>query len=55
VPDLRSPRNGTGLLPLTQHAMRFSGCLSYHDYEGVALDSDEQQRTDPAILAPTTR
>ena len=33
-----------GLLPLTQHAMRFSGCLSYHDYEGVALDSDEQQR-----------
>jgi len=33
-----------GLLPLTQHAMRFSGCLSYHDYEGIALDSDEQQR-----------
>jgi ribulose-5-phosphate 4-epimerase/fuculose-1-phosphate aldolase len=33
-----------GLLPLTQHAMRFSGCLAYHDYEGVALDLDEQQR-----------
>jgi len=33
-----------GLLPLTQHAMRFSGCLSYHDYEGIALDLDEQQR-----------
>jgi ribulose-5-phosphate 4-epimerase/fuculose-1-phosphate aldolase len=27
-----------GLLPLTQHAMRFTGCLSYHDYEGIALD-----------------
>lgn len=33
-----------GLLPLTQHAMRFSDCLSYHDYEGVALDMDEQAR-----------
>ncbi len=33
-----------GLLPLTQHAMRFSNCLSYHDYEGIALDMDEQQR-----------
>lgn len=33
-----------GLLPLTQHAMRFSGCLAYHDYEGVALDVDEQER-----------
>ena len=33
-----------GLLPLTQHAMRFWDCLSYHDYEGVALDMDECQR-----------
>ena len=33
-----------GLLPLTQHAMRFTGCLAYHDYEGIALDVDEQQR-----------
>jgi ribulose-5-phosphate 4-epimerase/fuculose-1-phosphate aldolase len=33
-----------GLLPLTQHAMRFTGCLSYHDYEGVALDLPEQKR-----------
>jgi ribulose-5-phosphate 4-epimerase/fuculose-1-phosphate aldolase len=33
-----------GLLPLTQHAMRFTGCLAYHDYEGIALDLDEQQR-----------
>jgi ribulose-5-phosphate 4-epimerase/fuculose-1-phosphate aldolase len=33
-----------GLLPLTQHAMRFAGCLAYHDYEGIALDMDEQQR-----------
>jgi ribulose-5-phosphate 4-epimerase/fuculose-1-phosphate aldolase len=33
-----------GLLPLTQHAMRFTGCLAYHDYEGIALDADEQAR-----------
>jgi ribulose-5-phosphate 4-epimerase/fuculose-1-phosphate aldolase len=33
-----------GLLPLTQHAMRFTGCLAYHDYEGIALDTDEQAR-----------
>ena len=33
-----------GLLPLSQHAMRFTGCLAYHDYEGVALEMDEQQR-----------
>ncbi len=33
-----------GLLPLTQHAMRFTGCLAYHDYEGIAIDPGEQQR-----------
>jgi ribulose-5-phosphate 4-epimerase/fuculose-1-phosphate aldolase len=33
-----------GLLPLTQHAMRFWDRLAYHDYEGVALDMDEQTR-----------
>jgi ribulose-5-phosphate 4-epimerase/fuculose-1-phosphate aldolase len=33
-----------GLLPLTQHAMRFTGRLAYHAYEGVALDMDEQRR-----------
>ncbi|MGX5650264.1 class II aldolase/adducin family protein [Hydrogenophaga sp. YM1] len=33
-----------GLLPLSQHAMRFHGCLSYHDYEGVVLDPSEQER-----------
>ena len=32
-----------GLLPLTQNAM-FFGALGYHDYEGPALDLDEQQR-----------
>jgi len=31
-----------GLLPLTQHAMRFTGTLAYHDYEGIAIDVDEQ-------------
>lgn len=33
-----------GLLPISQHAMRFSGRLAYHDYEGLALELDEQQR-----------
>jgi ribulose-5-phosphate 4-epimerase/fuculose-1-phosphate aldolase len=33
-----------GLLPLSQHAMRFTDCLAYHDYEGVALDLPEQRR-----------
>ena len=32
-----------GLLPLTQNAM-FFGEIAYHDYEGPALDLDEQQR-----------
>ena len=32
-----------GLLPLTQNAMFFSG-LGYHDYEGPAVDLEEQKR-----------
>ena len=33
-----------GLLPLTQTAMTVSGNISYHDYEGIALDLDERSR-----------
>lgn len=33
-----------GLLPVSQHAMRFTNKLAYHDYEGLALELDEQQR-----------
>ena len=33
-----------GLLKLSQHSMRFFGALAYHDYEGVALELDEQPR-----------
>jgi ribulose-5-phosphate 4-epimerase/fuculose-1-phosphate aldolase len=33
-----------GLLPLCQHAMRFWNNLAYHDYEGLALELDEQAR-----------
>ncbi len=33
-----------GLLPLSQHAMRFYGDVGYHPYEGVALDLDERAR-----------
>jgi ribulose-5-phosphate 4-epimerase/fuculose-1-phosphate aldolase len=33
-----------GLLPLSQHAMRFTNSIGYHDYEGLALELDEQTR-----------
>ena len=33
-----------GLLPISQHAMRVQRQVTYHDYEGVALDMDERKR-----------
>jgi ribulose-5-phosphate 4-epimerase/fuculose-1-phosphate aldolase len=33
-----------GLLPLNQMSMEFYGRIGYHDYEGIALSFDEQQR-----------
>jgi ribulose-5-phosphate 4-epimerase/fuculose-1-phosphate aldolase len=33
-----------GLLPLSQFAMRFYNRQAFHDYEGVAIDLDEQLR-----------
>jgi ribulose-5-phosphate 4-epimerase/fuculose-1-phosphate aldolase len=33
-----------GLLPLNQRALQVMRSLSYHDYEGVATDLDEQKR-----------
>jgi ribulose-5-phosphate 4-epimerase/fuculose-1-phosphate aldolase len=33
-----------GLLPVSQHAMRFYNRVGYHDYEGIALDTDERSR-----------
>jgi ribulose-5-phosphate 4-epimerase/fuculose-1-phosphate aldolase len=33
-----------GLLPLSQHALRFYNQLGYHDYEGLALSPLEQSR-----------
>src|SRR6516225_9718033 len=33
-----------GLLPLSQHAQLFYGRVSYHDYEGLAIDVDERAR-----------
>jgi ribulose-5-phosphate 4-epimerase/fuculose-1-phosphate aldolase len=33
-----------GLLPMNQHSLLFYGRLSYHDYEGIALDLEEQKR-----------
>ena len=33
-----------GLLPISQHALKFYGKLGYHDYEGIALDLAERER-----------
>jgi ribulose-5-phosphate 4-epimerase/fuculose-1-phosphate aldolase len=33
-----------GLLPITQTSMRFANHIGYHDYEGPAIDLDEQRR-----------
>ncbi len=33
-----------GLLPISQHAARVYSQLTYHDYEGIALEMDERQR-----------
>jgi ribulose-5-phosphate 4-epimerase/fuculose-1-phosphate aldolase len=33
-----------GLLPISQHALKFYGHLAYHGYEGIALDLDERER-----------
>src|SRR5258705_1400495 len=33
-----------GLLPISQHSLRVYSMLSYHDYEGIALDMDERER-----------
>jgi ribulose-5-phosphate 4-epimerase/fuculose-1-phosphate aldolase len=33
-----------GLLPLDQHAMMLIQDLAYHDYEGIALDTEERDR-----------
>jgi ribulose-5-phosphate 4-epimerase/fuculose-1-phosphate aldolase len=33
-----------GLLPISQHAMRIQAEVTYHDYEGVALYLEEQER-----------
>src|SRR5690606_8167853 len=32
------------LLPISQHAMKFYQHVAYHEYEGVALSTDEQER-----------
>ncbi|SLN32330.1 class II aldolase/adducin family protein [Oceanibacterium hippocampi] len=33
-----------GLLPITQHSLRFYNRIAYHDYEGIADDHEERQR-----------
>lgn len=43
-----------GLLPISQHALKFYGRLSYHAYEGIALDHAERERL-VFDLGPTNR
>lgn len=33
-----------GLLPISQHAFKVLDLVAYHDFEGIALDLDEQKR-----------
>lgn len=34
----------TGLLPISQHALKYYNRLAYHTYEGIALSADERER-----------
>lgn len=43
-----------GLLPLSQHSTRVVDNVTYHDYEGIALDMDERTRL-ARDLGPTSR
>lgn len=43
-----------GLLPISQHAMRVQTDVTYHDYEGIALDMDERARL-AGDLGPTSK
>jgi ribulose-5-phosphate 4-epimerase/fuculose-1-phosphate aldolase len=43
-----------GLLPLSQHSTRLVGEVTYHDYEGIALDMDERERL-ALSLGPVSR
>ena len=43
-----------GLLPISQHSARIVGDVTYHDYEGIALDMDERTRL-ARDLGPTSR
>lgn len=43
-----------GLLPITQHSLKFYNCISYHGYEGIALELDERPRL-VADLGPTNK
>jgi rhamnose utilization protein RhaD (predicted bifunctional aldolase and dehydrogenase) len=38
-----------GLLPISQHALKFYGKLAYHEYEGIALDTEERERLVAAL------
>ena len=33
-----------GLLPLSQHALKFYQNIAYHDYEGIAFSTEERER-----------
>jgi ribulose-5-phosphate 4-epimerase/fuculose-1-phosphate aldolase len=43
-----------GLLPISQHSLRVYGTLTYHAYEGIALELDERSRL-AADLGPDSK
>ena len=38
-----------GLLPISQHSLKFYGHIAYHGYEGIALDLDERSVWSPIL------
>ncbi|MBA3056145.1 MAG: class II aldolase/adducin family protein [Sphingomonadales bacterium] len=38
-----------GLMPITQNALRFTGRIGYHEFEGPAIDEDERVRLVAAL------
>ena len=44
-----------GLLPISQHAMMVQADITYHDYEGIALYKEEQNRMAADLARPPRR
>jgi ribulose-5-phosphate 4-epimerase/fuculose-1-phosphate aldolase len=43
TPGVAVSTHAAGLMPINQRALYFQDILAYHDYEGLALESDERE------------